>query len=221
MIPHHARFRRPRRWFFLLASGLLGCAQASPAGDPPDVRPGEPTPPIAARNAPDGIPQGELVVTLIGSLSCAGADNPELAKAFRAILNTLGEGSRAHGLALRSIGIALDQDPEDGDKFLRPFGSFSERLLGGGWSNTGAVRYVWMDLPGEPTIPQLTVSVRAIVDEPRIYLTHESMLARLIGPEEIIRWAHSSRLAQLPARAADALQPSDAGAAVPAPRRHP
>ena len=62
----------------------------------------------------------------------------------------------------------------------------------------GAVRYLWGDVPGEPSLPQVLLTWRTLEFLPgSIVVGREAVLARFNGAQTIVDWSKSSRIASL------------------------
>lgn len=123
----------------------------------------------------------ELVLVLIGARSCAAHANARVAEQYRYLREALRQKAEAEQRRFRTIGVAVDADPDAGISFLRPFGPFDQAIVGGGWSNEGAVRFLWRDHRGEPSVPQLVVLRRELTLHPDVRITHEAVVRRAVG----------------------------------------
>jgi hypothetical protein len=171
-----------RRYWILIATivtagaGMVWWRHTRPAAV--EYRPGS----LGHSGLPDQI---EFQLVVIGSTTCHGADSP----AFQAAIRRLQERVRAEGkgdsVAVTLIGVGLDWVPDDADRFLRRFGAFDMKLIGGNWLNEGAVKYVWRDLPGEPVIPQVLLVQRHVELGGRIVVDQERVVWRLLGADVV------------------------------------
>jgi hypothetical protein len=91
----------------------------------------------------------------------------------------------ARGKRFSAIGIALDWSLPVGMEYLRGFERFDEVLIGSNWLNTGVIRYVWRDLPGPPSLPQLIVIERTIDAGDKLAIGPERVLIRAVGKEQL------------------------------------
>jgi hypothetical protein len=97
--------------------------------------------------------------------------------------------AKATGRSFTTIAVALDWDVDEGLAFLRNFGKFDEILVGRNWTNEGAIRYIWHDFPGRPSVPQVVVLVRSVdVGKRTLSVVGERVLTRQIGVDEIRDW---------------------------------
>jgi hypothetical protein len=134
--------------------------------------------------------ESEVVIAFLASSWCSGVTTEGLDGAVRFLVEGVAaEAGRRH-ISARSIGVALDKDPADGVRFLERFGPFDEVIAGNGWNNVGVIRYVWADVPGVPSIPQVVVTVRQVRRlVGGLVIDNELLAARLIGPREVLQGA--------------------------------
>src|SRR5262245_47304637 len=90
----------------------------------------------------------EFVFVYIGAAGCGPSTVPELPDIVEKVRDAVAWRARASGAGFRSIGIAKDADARVGLEHLKKYGHFDEVSAGGGWLNTGALKYVFTDLPG-------------------------------------------------------------------------
>jgi hypothetical protein len=138
-------------------------------------------------------PGPELVLVFIGSSTCGPSNQPGLPEKVEEIKLLLQARARADSQAFTTIGIARDWDVEAGIGHLRRFGRFDEVIAGRNWINTGLLRYVWEDVPGQAATPQLLVLERRVVDRrtPEAaegVIRDERLVTRKVGSAEIARW---------------------------------
>jgi hypothetical protein len=88
-----------------------------------------------------------------------------------------------------TVGIAVDEDAERGLAVLREIGEFDEQIVGGGWFNTGAVRYALRDFAGVVAVPQLLILSRQVNTRLPRTVGADSLHTRLVGAFAIARWA--------------------------------
>lgn len=144
--------------------------------------------PAEPRPRPTG---DELVVILVGSPACPAASDPHFPDRFEQIVAHLSERAGDHDVRLVTIGIGTGASPERSMEFLTSVGRFDEMMVGRGWLNSGALRYLWRDLPGKPSIPQIIVTHRSLDMGPfgaSVVVGPEILLARKVGLPEIYRW---------------------------------
>jgi hypothetical protein len=131
----------------------------------------------------------EIVMVFIGSTDCAPSRQPGFNKVVQQVAHNLHQTAGSRGMAFSRIGVALSGTPAEGMKFLSDFGTFEETVTGRGWMNSGAISFVWRDLPGSSAVPQLLVLQRRIAVSPRgIRVSPDSVILRLTGVSEIRSW---------------------------------
>lgn len=170
-----------------------------------------PTPQVTLRWQPAGdagykpsqqAPAGrELAFVFIGSSTCRPSNHELLPASVEQAKLLLRERAVRSGRSFTTVGIARDWSVEAGLEHLRRFGRFDEVVAGRNWINIGLLRYVWEDVPGEASTPQVLVLDRRLVDRraPEAadgVLQDERLVVRLVGWDEIERW--SRRNAPLP-----------------------
>ncbi len=134
----------------------------------------------------------ELLLVYVGSSTCGPANDEELPLILDRIKMALEKRAGAHGLDFAAIGIAQDWDIRAGVRHLDRAGPFDEIQTGRSWANTGLRRYLWNEIPGEASTPQVIVvfmdrtapdgSLRAAA------AVDERLLMRKVGLEEIQSW---------------------------------
>lgn len=142
------------------------------------------------------MPQGglqsgeELLLVFVGASSCGAHRRQGFAEVVEAAKKALADRAQREGHSFAAVGVALDWAAEDGLTFLRAFGQFDELLVGRNWLNTGAIKYIWKELPGRAAIPQVLVVRRRIqVGRTGITVSHEELLLRRVGVHAILAWA--------------------------------
>jgi hypothetical protein len=131
----------------------------------------------------------EIVVVLIGSQSCGASKVPAFLEAMDTLRVLLQVRSGREGFRFSLTGVALDWSPAVGLGFLESLGDFDEMIVGRNWLNTGALRYVWKDIPGPASVPQILVLERDVEVGPAgVTLRTERPMARVVGTDRIIEW---------------------------------
>jgi hypothetical protein len=88
------------------------------------------------------------------------------------------------------MGVSLDWSPSEGAAFLARLGQFDEIASGRNWLNSGAVRYIFRDLPGLSQVPQVIVVERNVRVRPEaIDVGPERLITRKVGLDEMLQWA--------------------------------
>jgi hypothetical protein len=139
----------------------------------------------------------ELVMVFVGSSSCTAAKDPRLRAAILGAKESV--RAQAAGRRVRSHieGVAIDDTPARGWRYLRRFGSFDEVSVGGGWKNLSMIRYVLQGLPGPAETPQV-VLLRRRVDwtgtengDSRYRIDDVQLLLREVGLPQIYAWVRT------------------------------
>ncbi len=133
----------------------------------------------------------QLVIVLLGSTDCGFSTDPALHHAFAEIVRHSSVTARSRGERLRTLGVAIDQDRAAGLAFLETVWAFDETIAGGGWTNSGAVRYAVRDLAGPLGVPQVIVTSHrlALGGDSLVAVGPDSVHRRLVGRDAIVRWA--------------------------------
>lgn len=135
-------------------------------------------------------PGTELLAIFVGSSTCTASTDPDLKATLRRIHNGLRELAEREQKIFVSVGVALDQDPWRGIKFLERFGPFDEVLSGGNWLNTGSVAFILRDFPGRRAIPQLILIERDVsIESTGIASVEDRLVGRKVGSEAIAEFA--------------------------------
>lgn len=161
--------------------------------------------PEAADNSGKYIPQHrigsgwQLTVVYVGAAGCAGSNLEIVPPAIEKIKLSLARQAEDAGMLFTAIGVAVDWKVEDGIEHLSHNGKFDEIVVGNNWSNLGALRYVWDDVPGQPSTPSIVVLARQFMsDSTGITVLDEDLLVRKVGADQIESWANSdSRIPRL------------------------
>lgn len=81
-----------------------------------------------------------------------------------------------------------DFDLAEAWRFAGQLGSWDELSLGRGWENSLVERFVWVDMPSRPALPQVLLLERETEAGEVVTFTKPVLLARKIGLEEIRTW---------------------------------
>jgi len=184
--------REPPRWMTIGATTLLFCSVALLVGVL--VQRFRPRPSLpAVRQIKSG---PELVAVFIVASTCGASHNPALPHILDSIRVRLGERATKAGEQLVTIGVALDDDPGTGIKFLSHFGRFDAMIAGGGWAGPGALDYMIRDLRGELAMPQLVLLSRDVtIGQTAIASSSDHVLGRYVGPSQMAILAAAPQVA--------------------------
>jgi hypothetical protein len=136
----------------------------------------------------------ELVMVFIGDSTCRWSTDPATIDAVRRLKVTLRDQAVGRGMSFAAVAVSGDRSTEAGAAFLHGLGAFDEIIVGDRAANSGWLRYVWRDLPGFSSTPQVVVTERVV--EPAggggeynwRMVDQERLMARKIGAGEIRTW---------------------------------
>lgn len=132
----------------------------------------------------------EIAFVFIASSTCHGVQVDGFPAAIDTIRSFLEKRASDNNLGFTTEAVVLDWVIEQGMEFLTGYRTFDQVSIGRNWLNAGAIKYLWRDLPGEPTVPQVVVLRRSVaVGDKAITIGVEDVIARKIGAEEIQQWA--------------------------------
>ena len=142
----------------------------------------------------------EVIMVFIGSSTCGASQVDWVPETLASVQRRLGERSEAAGMAFATVGVALDQNIENGLEFLDQMGRFDEISIGRSWLNQASLRFLLRELPSaETAIPQIVVVAQRIAVEGNVILVEpEQLLARKIGLDEIRHWGEVDFALNLP-----------------------
>jgi hypothetical protein len=138
-------------------------------------------------------------VVVIGSSTCAAARSAEIRQAIREIIGITRSQAHAAGDLFSSLGVAIDWNIDNGQRFLESIGTFDEISLGGSWLNQTSVRLMVRDQPSIIGTPEVITLVRTIrMQGPGLSVSNDSLVKRLVGGEEIIKFRNAIRVSVTP-----------------------
>lgn len=141
--------------------------------------------------------QFEIALIYIGCSTCGFANVKGLPLAFDKVKQALKKQATSYGYGFKIIGISRDHVITEGLVHLTKYGPFDEIMTGNSWSNTGLIKYMYNQIPGKASTPQILVTRRSFLNinnqQRAIYrgIESESLLVRKIGVQEIIKWAEA------------------------------
>ena len=133
----------------------------------------------------------EVVMVFIGASFCGAHLQPGFPEAMEQAKLGLRQQARGRGAGFRAVAVSLDWDPDSALVFLRRFGRWDEISVGGNWVSEAAVRYIWSDLPGPASVPQVLVIERQLENESAVAVRGERLVRRLVGTDQIAAWVKS------------------------------
>jgi hypothetical protein len=134
----------------------------------------------------------EIVAVFLTAEFCIGSRQPHMPATIERMKMLLAERSAQAGEGLSIVGVSLDWRTQEGVDHLAKFGAFDEIVVGRNWFGTGAIHFVWRDLAGQPTTPQILLLRRQItVEERGVSATAERQVRRIVGADAIKEWVDS------------------------------
>ncbi len=136
----------------------------------------------------------ERVAIFIGSSTCGAAEDDRVVKGLPILWADLARGAREKGMSFSTIGIAVDWRVSDGMGFLQKLGWFDEVMTGRNWLNQGAYRFIFSDLAGPSSVPQILLIERDIdPTQGTVQVLAERIVDRKVGLTEIVAWIETLR----------------------------
>jgi len=172
----------------LLGFVLVAVPRVASLGDAPTVQPRE-------------LNRSEIVFLTIGSGGCDICRSPELPGLLEQGLAASSSFAEANAMSIVRLGVAIDQDLDSGLELLARWGDYDVLSVGGGWLNDLASKYLWGELAGPASVPQVIISRRFVSGPPDdVYgLAGEVVLARFVGLEDLRTMADEIRGGRLEA----------------------
>lgn len=147
-----------------------------------------------------GIEGPEVRLVFIGSARCPACRRRDLREAVAEGMALVRDSLSYYHLRGRTVGVAVDDDVQDAWNFLRGIGNFDELVVGGGWLNLGAARYIWSGSDGYATVPQILIVARIVESMTgSVRLSEEVYGSKLIGAAKIMDWVSKGAPLGLPA----------------------
>lgn len=174
----------------------LGIARPRP--QPAATRPPSARPPATAAPT-DSLVRGytpgyrlrtgnEILLVFVGGSFCRANRLPGFQQAIENAKLRVRDQAVARGRQFRAVAVSLDWKPGEALAFLEGFGEFDEVSVGSNWVNDSAVRYVWRELPGDPTVPQVVVVERHVQVGRTVQVGSDRVLKRVLGSDRIFEW---------------------------------
>jgi len=141
-------------------------------------------------------PSGRYLVALVLlSSECGFCAEKGTKKAIRQLRDSLHASAGKAFARVSVIGIAIDNDPGAGVRYLQSLGPsgavFDELSAGGGWLNEFVTALVWRDGVATPEVPQVVLLERRVDASgfPRyIDVQADSLLLKVTGRDSLIAW---------------------------------
>jgi len=139
----------------------------------------------------------EVSMVFVGSPDCTFSTSPEVLAAVRTLKVQAAAATAAAGIPFRAIGVSVNDDPEDGIRFLARFGQFDEISAGGYYGNASAQRFIFGKTPGPAATPQVIILERIHDPDGPPGSFRETVLSRLSGASSILEASREAVFAQV------------------------
>lgn len=144
----------------------------------------------------EGRPEHELVLVYVGSPFCAFCRTETVKAAVATADSTIAASVAGYDIGYHRIGVTTNVDPVDGWRHLNGTLQFDEVMVGRGWANSGALRYLWQEHPGQAATPTLLLVRRRMTTpygetgaQGAYGIEDEEVLQRIVGMNEARDWA--------------------------------
>ena len=160
-------------------------ARAIPADAPDSVK-------LAARGLRVG---QELTAYVFASSRCGFCQDKGTKRAVASLRGALASTYGQTFKTIRVIGVALDNDVQDGMGYLSSVGleAFDEVSVGGGWFNSNLVELTWRGGHSSAMVPQVLLfgrGVSAIAEPFLVRFSSDSLVSVLRGRDELLRFVN-------------------------------
>lgn len=128
-----------------------------------------------------------LIAFVMTASDCGWSNHESMKGAFRSIRPMLRSVHGTSYAQVTVIGVALDEDPDIGLRFLAELGNgsvgaaFDQVVVGGRWLNDEVVRFVWRERAADAATPQVVV-----VERPVIASSWQSDFTMSVDPDRVI-----------------------------------
>lgn len=144
--------------------------------------------PLPSPLSAPGLDQVDVVILLSSSCAASQMLDPSW---FEDLRSTLKARGAREGVSVAIVGVAVDQSWTRGIDFLRGLGEFDEVRSGRDWLGSGAVEFMYRDLAGPTSIPQVVVVKRQVTMRGNLADLHfgeDRLLSRKVGVDELWAW---------------------------------
>lgn len=159
--------------------------------DPASINPDTLSPQMARElGLISNVPTTEYIILVISSSTCLASSTRGFDDAVRRIPELAREQLTGQPEAVaRTIGVALDQDPGQGVKYLSTLGEFDELVAGGGWLNTATEKYLWGVHALDALTPQVVLLRRRVrYLDGRPVVEGETVTRAINGAVDVMDW---------------------------------
>ncbi len=159
----------------------------------------------------------EVQMIVLASPACGICTSSEFTELIGQALAELRSRAWPEGYRFSAVFVGLGVDHEELMDLAESYGEFEELDLGNGWTNLGAMRYIWSELPSLGATPNVAITRRDIQYDAYargVAPPDEVLLERFIGLDEFDRWiANGMMIRNLGAGARGAHEESSSDAA--------
>lgn len=133
----------------------------------------------------------EILFIYIGSSECGWSTVEYLPSMIKDLKEEVKDYADARNYEFSAIGIAAEWSVDEGISHLSRFGGFDEIIAGRNWDNTGVAKYVWQDITGPASTPQILVVRRQLIsssDSTFHTSINPRLITRKVGILDIRNW---------------------------------
>lgn len=134
----------------------------------------------------------QIVAVLMVSPDCPRSEAEEWRVSWRGLTSRL----EARAEPMHKVAVSVDIDPKRASRFLNIFGEFDEYTVGGGWNSSGVLWFADRELAGPLVVPQVVLISRTMFDESTGAVGGDSLIARLLTPDDVKRWTERETMRQ-------------------------
>lgn len=140
-----------------------------------------------------------LIAFVVTASDCGWSTQTKTMEAVGSIRSKLRSAHGGSYAQITVIGVALDEDLDEGLRFLSDIGkgalsgAFDQIIVGGSWLNEQVVRFVWREHIIEAASPQIVVLERPVNTEAylassTIGVQNDRILTNPTGSAQIVQW---------------------------------
>jgi len=100
-----------------------------------------------------------LRMVYIGSAGCSFSNNKNTHQIVKNLKRKLPKIAHANNLQFITTGVAVDKISQRGINYLQKSGPYDEVVSGTGWYNLGIKHYVWENIQGTASTPQVLLTI--------------------------------------------------------------
>lgn len=139
----------------------------------------------------------DLVAIVISSPRCGYCATDESKSIIGKTIDELSLKADSLDAGFMTVGVSVNWNVDEGYHHLKELSDFDEHIIGNNWQNSGALKYVFDDMPGTPGIPQLVLTKRTYdaktdslgkIKGLILGLESETLLTRKVGVNIIENW---------------------------------